>query len=222
MVSDLTKHAVEISKRLKKLYPDTHVELNYTNALELLIASILAAQNTDVNVNKVTADLFRKYRLPQDYLNVDVSELEQDIYSTGFFRQKAKSIRNICLRLIGEYGGTMPETIEELLKLPGVGRKTANVVMGYAFGIPSGIVVDTHVIRLTALLGLSAQKDAGKIERELKELIPKKEWIDFGQRITWHGRRVCDAKRPKCGECALSDICPSYGRFMSPETLNPH
>lgn len=201
--------AVEISRRLKKLYPEAHVELNYTNALELLVASILAAQNTDINVNKVTVELFRKYRSPQDYLNVEPEELEQDIHSTGFFRQKTKSIRSVCQRLIEAYDGKMPETMEDLLTLPGVGRKTANVVLGYAFGVASGIVVDTHNIRLSGLLGLSANKNADKIEKDLMALVPKGDWIDFGQRITWHGRRVCNAKRPKCGECVLADICPS-------------
>ncbi|MBK7394162.1 MAG: endonuclease III [Chloracidobacterium sp.] len=199
----------EISQRLSKLYPDVHVELDYGTPFELMIASILAAQNTDVNVNKITPELFRKYRGPADYLNVEQEELEKDIYASGFFRQKAKSIRAVSQRLVEDFGGQVPATMEELLTLPGIGRKTANVVLGDAMGIAAGIVVDTHNIRLSALLGLSEQKSADKIERELMELVPKKDWIPFGQWITWHGRRVCNAKKPKCGECVLADICPS-------------
>jgi endonuclease-3 len=209
MITDKKQHVAEISKRLKKLYPDAHVELNYSNAFELMIASILAAQNTDVNVNKVTANLFRKYREPADYLNVPVEELEQDIHTTGFFRQKAKSVRGVCQQLIENFGGKMPQTMEELLTLPGIGRKTANVVLGSGFGITSGVVVDTHNIRLAGLLGLSEQKAADKIEKDLMELVPKKDWIMFSHWITWHGRRVCNAKKPLCDNCVLSDICPS-------------
>lgn len=209
MVTDKQSQVAEVSKRLKKLYPDAYVELNFTNPLELLVASVLAAQNTDVNVNRVTADLYRKYKMPSDYLNVEVSELEHDIHSTGFFRQKTKSIRAICQMLITDFSGQMPATMDELLRLPGVGRKTANVVLGYAFGVASGIVVDVHNLRVNARLGISEQKDANKMERELMELVPKKDWIDYGQWITWHGRRVCQAKKPKCAECVLNDICPS-------------
>ena len=209
MIADKKRHVAEIAKRLKKLYPDVHVELDYGTPFELMIASILAAQNTDVNVNKLTPELFRKYRGPADYLAVSAEELEKDIYASGFFRQKAKSIRAVSQKLIEEFGGKVPETMEELLTLPGIGRKTANVVLGDALGIAAGIVVDTHNIRLSALLGISEQKTADKIERELMELVPKKDWIQFGQWITWHGRRVCNAKKPKCGECVLGDICPS-------------
>lgn len=209
MVNDKRKHAAEIGRRLKKLYPNVRVELDYGTAFELMIASILAAQNTDVNVNRITPNLFRKYRGPDDYLKVDAEELEKDIHASGFFRQKAKSIRAVSQKLIDDFGGDVPKTMEELLTLPGIGRKTANVVLGEAMGIASGIVVDTHNIRLSALLGLSEQKTADKIERELMELVPKKDWIKFGQWITWHGRRVCNAKKPKCGECVLADICPS-------------
>lgn len=209
MVKNKRQHAAEIGKRLKKLYPDAHVELDHGTAFELMIASILAAQNTDVNVNRITPELFRKYRSPADYLKVDAEELEKDIYASGFFRQKAKSIQAISQRLVDDFGGKVPETMDELLTLPGIGRKTANVVLGEAMGIAAGIVVDTHNIRLSALLGLSEQKTADKIERELMEIVPKNDWIQFGQWITWHGRRVCNAKKPKCGECVLSDICPS-------------
>jgi len=199
----------EVSKRLRKLYPEAHVELNYTNAFELMVASILAAQNTDVNVNRVTADLFRKYRTPQDYLDVPVEELEADIHKTGFFRQKTKSIRGVSERLITDFGGNVPKTMEELLTLPGIGRKTANVVLGYAFGIASGIVVDVHNLRVNPRLGVSQQKNADKMEAELRELVPKSDWIDYGQWITWHGRRVCHARKPNCGDCVLNHICPS-------------
>ncbi len=209
MIADKKRHAAEIGKRLKKLYPEVHVELDYGTPFELMIASILAAQNTDVNVNKMTPVLFRKYRSPADYLAVPVEELEKDIYASGFFRQKAKSIRAVSQKLIEDFGGNVPSTMEELLTLPGIGRKTANVVLGDALGIAAGIVVDTHNIRLSSLLGLSDQKTADKIERELMELVPQKDWIQFGQWITWHGRRVCNAKRPKCPECVLADICPS-------------
>lgn len=209
MKSSKQIRAAEIIKRLRKLYPDAHVELNYSNAFELLTASILAAQNTDVNVNKVTSDLFRKYRKPADYLKATQEELEKDIHTTGFFRQKAKSIRALCERLIENFGGRVPETMEEMITLPGVGRKTANVVLGNALGITTGIVVDTHNIRLSQRLELSEQKTAEKIEQELMAIVPKKNWILFGQWITWHGRRICHARAPKCGECVLNSICPS-------------
>lgn len=209
MIVDKKSHAAEIGKRLKNLYPDAHVELDYSNAFELMIASILAAQNTDVNINKLTPELFRKYRGPADYLKVSSEELEKDIHRSGFFRQKTKSIQAICKRLVEDFGSRVPATMDELLTLPGIGRKTANVVLGDAMGIAAGIVVDTHNIRISHLLGLSNQKTADKIERELLDLVPKKDWIQFGQWITWHGRRVCNAKKPKCAECVLADICPS-------------
>ncbi len=209
MIKDKKAHAAEIGKRLKKLYPDAHVELDYSNAFELMIASILAAQNTDVNINRITPELFRKYRGPEDYLKVPQEELEKDIHRSGFFRQKAKSIQAICKRLVDDHGGKVPETMEEMIALPGIGRKTANVVLGNAMGITTGIVVDTHNIRLSARLGLSEQKTADKIERDLMEIVPKKDWIMWGQWITWHGRRVCKAKTPHCAECVLNDICPS-------------
>ncbi len=209
MNEERIKHVAEVTRRLKKLYPNAAVELDYSTAFELMIASILAAQNTDVNVNKITPELFRKYRKPQDYLDVPVEELERDIYASGFFRQKAKSIRAVSQMLVDEFGGEMPRTMDEILRLPGVGRKTANVVLGEAFGVASGIVVDTHNLRLSMLLGISEQKTADKVERELLDLVPKKDWIKYGQLVTWHGRRVCNAKRPKCTDCKLSDICPS-------------
>ncbi len=205
----MTERVAEITRRLRKLYPKARVELDYGNAFQLMIASILAAQNTDVNVNKVTPVLFRKYDGPQAFVDADTAELERDIYTCGFFRQKAKSIQAVSRMLIEEFGGEMPTTMDEMLRLPGIGRKTANVVLGEAMGIASGIVVDTHNLRLSRLLGISEKKNADKMERELMQLVPQKDWIKYGQWITWHGRRVCNAKKPKCGECVLADICPS-------------
>lgn len=199
----------EIIKRLRKLYPHARAELDHSNAFELLVGSILAAQNTDANVNKVTPVLFRKYRGPADYAVADPAELEKDIYTCGFFRQKSKTLIALSQKLVNDFGGELPRTMDEMLSLPGVGRKTANVVLGEAMGIAAGIVVDTHNIRLSNLLGLSKEKTADKIERDLMQIVPKKHWIKFGQWITWHGRRVCIARRPKCGECVLADICPS-------------
>lgn len=202
-------HIAEITRRLHDLYPDARVELDYGDAFQLMIASILAAQNTDVNVNKVTPVLFRKYDGPLAFADADTAELERDIYTCGFFRQKAKTIQAVSRMLIGEFGGELPQTMDEMLRLPGIGRKTANVVLGEAMGIAAGIVVDTHNLRLCRLLGISTQKNADKLERGLLDLVPQNDWIKYGQLITWHGRRVCNAKKPKCGECTLADICPS-------------
>jgi endonuclease-3 len=209
MMPDKKQQAAEISRRLKKLYPDAHVELDYSNAFELMIASILAAQNTDVNINRLTPMLFRKYGGPEDYLKAPAAELEQDIHKSGFFRQKTKAIQAVCKRLVEDFGGELPRTMEEMLSLPGIGRKTANVVLGNALGVVEGIVVDTHNIRLAGRLGLSEQKTADKIERDLMEIVPKKDWVMFSHWITWHGRRVCKAKSPRCAECVLNDVCPS-------------
>jgi len=209
MIADKKKRAAEIIRRLKKAYPDAHCALVHTNAFELLIATILSAQCTDVRVNIVTADLFRKYRGAAGFLKVSQQELERDIYSTGFFRNKAKNIQSACKRIIEEYGGEVPKTMDELLTLGGVARKTANVVLGNAFGIASGVVVDTHVSRLSQRLGLTANTTPEKVERDLAELVPKKLWVMFPHWMIFHGRRICIARRPKCGECALNDICPS-------------
>jgi endonuclease-3 len=206
---DKTALVTELIKRLRKLYPHARAELDHSNAFELLVGSILAAQNTDANVNKVTPVLFRKYRGPADYAAADPTELEKDIYTCGFFRQKAKTLITLSQKIVSDFGGDLPKTMDEMLSLPGVGRKTANVVLGEAMGVAAGIVVDTHNIRLSQLLGLSNEKTADKIERDLMQIVPKKHWIKFGQWITWHGRRVCVARRPKCGECVLADICPS-------------
>src|SRR5262252_5195408 len=199
----------EIIKLLKRAYPDAHCALNHTNAFELLIATILSAQCTDERVNIVTADLFRKYRRPEDYLKVPDTELQQDIKTTGFFRNKTKSIQGASRMLVDEFKSQVPRTMPELLKLPGVARKTANVVLGVAYGIAAGIVVDTHVSRLSHRLGLTKQKDAGKIETDLMELVPKKDWIIFSHLLIFHGRRVCRARRPLCEECTLEPLCPS-------------
>ena len=210
MSDDKKKRTIEIIKRLKKAYPDAHCALNHSNAFELLIATILSAQCTDERVNIVTADLFRKYRGPRDYLKVPQSQLERDIHSTGFFRNKSKNIQAACKRIVEEYGGKVPDSMEELLTLPGVARKTANVVLGNAFGIASGIVVDTHVARLSQRLGLTKNETAEKIETDLRELVPKKHWIMFSHWLITHGRRICQARKPKCRECVLAKVCPSF------------
>ena len=211
MIPDKKKRADKIIKLLKKEYPDAHCALVHTNAFELLIATILSAQCTDVRVNIVTANLFRKYRQPQDYLNVSQEELEQDIRSTGFFRSKAKNIQAACEKIIAHFGGNIPETMDELLTLNGVARKTANVVLGNAFGIASGVVVDTHVSRLSQRLGLTAETTPEKIEKDLSELVPKKDWIMFPHWLIFHGRAICQARKPKCSECVLENICPKIG-----------
>ena len=211
MISDKKQRTAEIIKRLKKAYPDAHCALVHTNAFELLIATILSAQCTDVRVNIVTADLFRKYRGPADFLNVAQTELEKDIHSTGFFRNKAKNIQAACKRILEVYGGNVPQTMDDLLTLGGVARKTANVVMGNAFGIASGVVVDTHVSRLSQRLGLTKEKTPEKIERALAVIVPKKDWVMFPHWMIYHGRQICDARKPKCGECTLEDICPKIG-----------
>jgi endonuclease-3 len=216
MIADKKKRTAEIIKRFKKTYPDAHCALEHSNPFELLIATILSAQCTDVRVNIVTADLFRKYRGPQDFADVSQKELEKDIHSTGFFRNKAKNIQAACKRIIDEYGGEVPQTMDELLTLGGVARKTANVVLGNAFGIASGVVVDTHVSRISQLLGLTKNKTPEKIERDLQQLIPKKDWVMFPHWMIHHGRAVCIARRPRCSECVLNDICPKIGLARVP------
>jgi len=199
----------QIIKLLKRTHPDAHCALNHSNAFELLIATILSAQCTDERVNIVTADLFRKYRKPADYLKVPDTELQQDIRTTGFFRNKTRSIQGACKMLVEEFDGEVPRTMEELLQLPGVARKTANVVLGVAYGIAAGIVVDTHVTRLSRRLGLTKHADAVKIENDLIELVPKKDWIIFSHLLIFHGRRICKARRPLCEECPVEKLCPS-------------
>ena len=206
--SPIEERAPEIIKRLSNAYPDAHVALNFTNPLECLIATILSAQCTDARVNMVTKDLFKKYRSPQDYL-VDEDELKEDIRSTGFFNQKTASIRKACARIVEAFGAQVPSEMDELITLPGVARKTANIVMGNAFGKVEGIAVDTHVRRVSNRLGFSDTQDTDKIELDLMRLIPKKKWFDFSYVIIDHGRAICQAKKPKCGECPVNDLCPS-------------
>jgi endonuclease-3 len=209
MIQSLKNRAKRIIELLKRAYPDAKCSLNHSNAFELLIATILSAQCTDERVNIVTADLFRKYRKPQDYLKVPASELQTDIRTTGFFRNKTKSIQGTAKVLTEQYAGLVPETIEELLELPGVARKTANVVLGNAFGVISGIVVDTHVTRLSRRLALTQQKHPEKIENDLMAIVARKDWVDFSHLLIAHGRKICRARNPLCAECVIEKLCPS-------------
>jgi endonuclease-3 len=196
---------------LKRAYPDAHCELNHSNPLELLIATILSAQCTDKRVNLVTADLFQKYRSAADYARTPPGELEDAIKSTGFFRNKARSIRACCQALVEKHRGQVPRTMEELVALDGVGRKTANVVLGNAFGINCGVVVDTHIARLSVRLGLTKKTAPALIETDLMDLVPQKEWTLFSHLLIWHGRRRCDARRPDCPNCEVRSLCPRVG-----------
>jgi len=196
---------------LQKTYPNAHCELNYTNPLELLVAVILSAQCTDKRVNIVTADLFKKYRSVADFANADLAELEEAIKTTGFFRNKAKNIKACCAAILNKHRGEVPGAMEELTQLGGVGRKTANVVIGNAFGINVGVVVDTHVARLSHRLGLTKQSDPEKIEQELMLLVPREQWTDFSHWLIWHGRRRCDARKPDCAGCEIVNYCPRIG-----------
>jgi len=205
----LKQRTRKIVKLLRRVYPDARCTLGHSNPLELLVATILSAQCTDERVNVVTGSLFRKYRGPLDYLRVPQSELETDIRSTGFYRNKAKAIQGACKLISEQHGGRVPDNIEELLALPGVARKTANVVLGNAYGITSGIVVDTHVQRLSQRLGLTDQQQPEKIERDLTTLVPRKDWIDFSHLLIAHGRQTCKARTPLCAECVLERDCPS-------------
>jgi endonuclease-3 len=203
------KRARQIVRLLKKEYPDARCSLDHSNPLELLVATILSAQCTDERVNLVTADLFRKYRSWRDYADASAAELERDIRSTGFFRNKAKAIQGASSMIGERHDGRVPDSMDELLELPGVARKTANVVLGNAFRIASGVVVDTHVTRLSERLGLSTEKAAEKIEKDLTTLVPKGDWIIFPHLLIAHGRKVCKARTPLCGECVLARLCPS-------------
>jgi endonuclease-3 len=208
-VTDLKARAAEVNKRLKKRYPDARCSLDFTNAFELLIATILAAQSTDVRVNIVTKALFRKYPNPQAFAKASQVEMETDVKQTGFFRNKARAVITCAQAIVERHGGEVPRTMEELVELPGVGRKTANVVLGNAFGTPAGVVVDTHVGRVSGRLGLTSNADPVKIEEDLVALLPRKEWTVFAHRLIYHGRETCIARKPLCGECVLNDICPS-------------
>ena len=201
--------APEVTARLKAEYPDASTELDWSNPLELLVATILSAQTTDVQVNRVTESLFSKYRTAEDYADSTPDELEEDIRPTGFYRNKARSLRGMASAIVEEHGGEVPRTMSELVALPGVGRKTANVVLGNAFGVNEGIVVDTHVRRVSGRLGLTESRDPVKIEQELMRLVPEGDWTIFSHLLILHGRRTCKARRPDCPNCTLNDICPS-------------
>ena len=209
MTAELKQRVRKVISSLKRAYPDAKCSLNHSNAFELLIATILSAQCTDARVNIVTQDLFRKYRKPEDYLNVSPKELQQDIRTTGFFRNKTTSIQGASKMLSEQYGGEVPHTMDELLELPGVARKTANVVLGNAFGISAGVVVDTHVTRLSYRLAFSEQKTAEKIEQDLIAIVPKKDWVIFPHLMIAHGRAICKARNPLCAECKIEKYCPS-------------
>lgn len=210
------RFAVQVARRLRQAYPDARCALHFSNPLELLIATILSAQCTDKQVNIVTPELFKKYPTAAALAAAPLANIERIIQSTGFFRNKAKNIQACCRKLVDEYGGEVPQSLDVLVTLPGVGRKTANVVLGTAFGIPSGVVVDTHVARITQRLGLTSEKDPIKIERDLMAQLPKREWIDFSHEMIHHGRQICIARRPKCDECPLEPLCPRIG-VESPE-----
>jgi len=197
-----------VIERLSEEHADAAIALTFRSPLELLVSVMLSAQTTDVNVNRVTATLFEKYRTPEDYLAVPQEELERDIFATGFYRQKAKSLRGTMRLLLDEFDGEVPRALEELVRLPGVARKTANVVAA-ELGAAQGIVVDTHVRRLSQRLGFSREDDPVKIERDLVRLVPREDWAPFSHLLIWHGRRVCDARRPRCEDCVLTDLCPS-------------
>src|SRR5690349_8433835 len=201
------KRVAAILAKLDEAYPNATCELNHKNAFELLIATILSAQCTDVRVNQVTETLFKKYPDAKAFAYANPSELEQEIRPTGFFRNKTKSVMGASKKILDNFGGEVPRTMEEILTLPGVARKTGNVVLGTAFGIPSGIVVDTHVQRITNRLDLTRNEDPKKIEQDLMQVIPKDKWIQFSHQIIWHGRRVCQARKPKCVECNMESLC---------------
>jgi endonuclease-3 len=207
----LKERAAAITEELFRLYPQPKCALDHDDAFQLTVATILSAQCTDERVNMVTPVLFRKYSTPKKLAAASQEEIETIIQSTGFFRNKAKSILGFAQAIVSEFEGEVPRTLEELVKLPGIGRKTANVVMGTAFGIASGVVVDTHVTRLSNRMGLTKAEDAVKIERDLIALLPQENWINFSHAMIWHGRRVCDARKPKCGECTLAKLCPKTG-----------
>ncbi len=207
------QRAAQTIELLSKLYPDAKTALNYTNPLELLVATMLSAQTTDAQVNKVTQTLFKKYKTAKDYATAPLAQLEEDIHSTGFYRNKAKNLKACAQMLLDRFHGEVPQTMEELIQLPGVARKTANIVLYFAFGITAGVAVDTHVMRLSQRLGLTAEKDQDKIERDLMALLPKEQWMPLTNLLILHGRQVCTAKKPRCDICVLNKICPSAFTF---------
>ena len=208
------ERTMKIIAALQRAYPAAHCELNFSSPLELLVATILSAQCTDKRVNLVTAELFKKYRRAKDFAPAPLVEIEAAVKSTGFFRNKAKNIRACCAALVEKFGGEVPRTMEEILTLPGVARKTGNVVLGTAYGIACGVVVDTHVIRLSRRLDLTRNTDPKKIELDLMQVIPKDRWIKFSHQLIWHGRRVCAARKPKCTECNLESLCHSKDKTV--------
>jgi endonuclease III len=208
--SETRKNARAIYRILTKTYPEVRCELDFKNPLQLLVAVVLSAQCTDKRVNAITPALFKKYKSAKDYAKAPLPEIEQFIYSAGFYHAKARHLKGLGRKIVEEFGGEVPATIEELVTLPGVGRKTANVVLGHAFGIP-GITVDTHFGRLSRRFEWSSSVDPVKVEREVGLLIPEKEWTNLSQRMIWHGRRICHSRKPACGACPLAKICPSVG-----------
>lgn len=207
---DLKEKVRIIIERLKKEYPDAKIALKFENPIQLLVATILSAQCTDERVNEVTEKLFKKYKSAEDFVKVSLEELAEDIKSTGFYQQKAKYIQESCKIILEKYGGEVPRTMEELLELPGVARKTANIVLSNAYGIVEGIAVDTHVKRLSQRLGLVKSTQPEKIEKELMEIVPKEDWFIFPFLLQAHGRKVCIARKPKCELCVLQDLCDAY------------
>jgi endonuclease-3 len=205
--AETKRRALALVRGLREEHPDAHCELDFTNALELLVATILAAQCTDKRVNMVTKDLFRKYRTAEDYLGAPDKTLQDEIRSTGFFNNKTKAIKKACRSIVDDFAGEVPDTMDDLLRLAGVGRKTANVILANVFHVP-GIVVDTHMLRLTRRMGLTENADAVKVEFDMMEIFPKEEWIAWSHLIPWHGRRVCAARNPACDTCAVADLCP--------------
>jgi endonuclease-3 len=204
------KKARAIYRILTKTYPEIHCELDFKNPLQLTVAVVLSAQCTDKRVNQITPALFKKYKTAKDYAKAPLPEIEEIIYSLGFHHAKARHLKGLGTKIVEEYGGEVPSTLEELITLPGVGRKTANVVLGHAFGIP-GITVDTHFGRLSRRFEWSESMDPVKVEHEVGELIPQKEWTNLSQRMIWHGRRICHSRKPACGACPLAKVCPSFG-----------
>jgi endonuclease-3 len=213
-----SERARELARRFPKIYPDAHCELDFRNPLELLVATILSAQCTDKRVNIVTKDLFQRCKQARDYAEISQEELEAIIRSTGFYRNKAKSLRAMAAKLVTEHNGRVPNSLESLAALPGVGRKTANVVLGNAFGIEEGVVVDTHVFRVSTRLGLTKNSDPGKIERDLMKLFARGQWTVLSHWLIWHGRRRCFARKPDCPHCELADICPTGMKLLSKQS----
>lgn len=211
--SDDQNRTLKIIELLEKEHRDAKIALNHTNPLELLIATILSAQCTDERVNIVTKTLFKKYRSVEDYAGADLKELEQDIRSTGFYRNKARNIKKCCQMILDKFGSQVPKTMEEILELPGVARKTANIVLSNAYGVVEGIAVDTHVRRLSRRLRLTANDNPDKIEQDLMKLVPKSKWMRFTELLIFHGRKTCTAKRPKCETCVVNKLCPSAFTF---------